>query len=225
MTEQLATYTGSALDPNNFGHSWTVAQQLAKSDLLPPHFKGKPENVLLVLALAQQLDLSPIMALNQVSVIGQKPCLQASLMIALLNKSGLIRGPLQFEYSGDPGQPARSCSAYATDSDTGEVIRSEPVSLAMAQAEGWTRNPKYRSMPDVMLKWRAASFFVRTYYPQVVLGLHTAEEVEDAATAGPASSSNGHMSEREKLAALRAKRAAETPQAEAQPEQIGRAHV
>jgi hypothetical protein len=177
--EQLATYQGSALSAENLGHTSELAVRLSKSDLLPPHFKGKPENVLLVLALAQNLNINPIMALQQVSVIGGKPCLQASLMLSLLNNSGKITGPIRFEWVGQPAQPSRGCIAKATDAATGETVQSEPVTLAMAQAEGWTRNAKYKSIPDTMLKWRAASFFVRTYYPEVVLGLHSAEELTD----------------------------------------------
>lgn len=177
--EQLATYQGSALSAENLGHTSELAVRLSKSDLLPPHFKGKPENVLLVLALAQNLNINPIMALQQVSVIGGKPCLQASLMLSLLNNSGKITGPIRFEWVGQPAQPSRGCIAKATDAATGETVQSEPVTLAMAQAEGWTRNAKYKSIPDTMLKWRAATFFVRTYYPEVVLGLHSAEELTD----------------------------------------------
>ncbi len=177
--DQLATYQGSALSAENLSHTSELAVKLSKSDLLPPHFKGKPENVLLVLALAQNLNINPIMALQQVSVISGKPCLQASLMLSLLNNSGKITGPIRFEWVGQPAQPSRGCIAKATDTATGETVQSEPVTLAMAQAEGWTRNPKYKSIPDTMLKWRAASFFVRTYYPEVVLGLHSAEELTD----------------------------------------------
>ena len=179
MQDQLATYQGSALSAENLGHTSELAVKLSKSDLLPQHFKGKPENILLVLALAQNLNINPIMALQQVSVIGGKPCLQASLMLSLLNNSGKITGPIRFEWIGQAGTPSRGCIAKATDAATGETVQSEPVTLQMAEAEGWTRNPKYKSIPDTMLKWRSASFFVRTYYPEVVLGLHSAEELTD----------------------------------------------
>lgn len=179
MPNELATYQGSALSAENLEHTSTLAVKLSKSDLLPPHFKGKPENVLLVLALAQNLNINPVMALQQVSVISGRPCLQASLMISLLNSSGKIKGPLRFEWIGQPASHERGCIAKATDAATGETVQSEPVTLGMAQAEGWTRNPKYKSLPDTMLKWRAASFFVRTFYPEVVLGLHSEDEMTD----------------------------------------------
>jgi len=202
MSELITTSpAASPLDAQNFDHSLKLAERLAKSDLLPAHFKNKPENVLLVLALAQNLDVNPVMALQQISVIGGKPCLQATLMIALLNQKGVLLGPLRFRWEGERDKPDRRCIAVGTDKATGESIESEPVSLALAQAEGWTRNPKYRTMPDTMLKWRAAAFFIRSYYPEVVLGMHTAEELEDVNVATRTVPTG---SAREKLAALRA---------------------
>jgi len=201
MQDQLATYQGSALSAENLGHTSELAVKISKSDLLPPHFKGKPENVLLVLALAQNLNINPIMALQQVSVISGKPCLQASLMLSLLNNSGKITGPIRFEWIGQAGTPSRGCIAKATDTATGETVQSEPVTLQMAEAEGWTRNPKYKSIPDTMLKWRSASFFVRTYYPEVVLGLHSTEELTDVEKS---ERSDRQLSGQERLRQLRA---------------------
>ena len=73
--------------------------------------------------------------------------------------------------------PKRTCTASATLADTGEVVETI-VSMEMATAEGWTKNSKYKTMPDQMLIYRAATFLVRTYCPQVLLGLRTDVEVE-----------------------------------------------
>ena len=39
---------------------------------------------------------------------------------------------------------------------------------------------KWQTMPEQMLRYRAASFFVRAYAPELSLGLATREEVEDS---------------------------------------------
>jgi hypothetical protein len=49
----------------------------------------------------------------------------------------------------------------------------------MAKLEGWTRNSKYQSMPELMLRNRAATFFGRQYIPDLLLGVQTSEEVVD----------------------------------------------
>lgn len=206
MTTELTTTTPQRdlLAPENVGPAYELATRLSKADLLPPHFRGKPENILIVLSLAQNLNVNAMMALQQISVISGKPCLQATMMISLLNNAKKLTGPLRFRFEGEPATPSRRCTAYGTDAATGQEIESIPVSLAMAQAEGWTRNAKYKTLPDVMLQWRAASFFVRAYFPEVVLGLHTAEELEDVAQVRAATPpTQGGMTHAERLASLR----------------------
>ena len=51
--------------------------------------------------------------------------------------------------------------------------------MRMAKLEGWTRNSKYQSMPELMLRNRAATFFGRQYIPDLLLGVQTSEEVVD----------------------------------------------
>ena len=51
--------------------------------------------------------------------------------------------------------------------------------MKMARQEGWTKNSKYQSMPEYMLKNRAATFFGRQYIPDLLLGVQTSEEVVD----------------------------------------------
>jgi hypothetical protein len=47
--------------------------------------------------------------------------------------------------------------------------------------EGWVSKDgsKWKTMPDVMLRYRAASFFGRLYAPEVLNGMKTVEEIED----------------------------------------------
>ena len=51
----------------------------------------------------------------------------------------------------------------------------------MAKAEGWLQKQgsKWQTMPDLMLRYRAAAFFARQYAPELTMGMHTAEEVAD----------------------------------------------
>jgi hypothetical protein len=53
--------------------------------------------------------------------------------------------------------------------------------MEMADKEGWTKKPgsKWLSMPNQMLRYRAAAFWQRAYCPEISMGLMTAEEAED----------------------------------------------
>jgi hypothetical protein len=59
--------------------------------------------------------------------------------------------------------------------------------MAMAEAEGWTKNPKYRTMPDQMLRYRSATMLIRLFAPEVMMGLPVAEEIDVVQARGPAS--------------------------------------
>ena len=53
--------------------------------------------------------------------------------------------------------------------------------MQMADAEGWTKKngSKWKTMPELMLSYRAATFFGRMYCPDLLMGMQTADEVED----------------------------------------------
>lgn len=55
------------------------------------------------------------------------------------------------------------------------------MTLRMAEMEQW--KGKWKSMPELMLKYRAAAFFIRTVAPEILFGLYTQEEAVDIAEA------------------------------------------
>jgi hypothetical protein len=65
--------------------------------------------------------------------------------------------------------------------------------MKMAKAEGWVskNGSKWQTMPELMIRYRAAAFFGRLYAPEIMMGMQTMEEVIDVthqdvrATAAP----------------------------------------
>jgi hypothetical protein len=53
--------------------------------------------------------------------------------------------------------------------------------MQTAQDEGWLSKPgsKWKTMPEQMLKYRAASFFAKVHCSDYLLGIPTIEEVHD----------------------------------------------
>lgn len=112
-------------------------------------------------------------------VIHGKPAIETQLQIALFNKGGQFSS-LKYKISGKGDD--QTCVAYATDLQTKEVIEGPPVSIAMAKAEGWysKAGSKWKTLPELMLRYRAAAFFIRLYSPETTMGLHTTEELYDS---------------------------------------------
>jgi len=74
------------------------------------------------------------------------------------------------------------CVAWVVEKATGERLESTPITMEMAVKEGWYQKngSKWQSMPEQMLRYRAASFFGRIYAPDLLMGLRTQEEEQDS---------------------------------------------
>jgi hypothetical protein len=158
-----------------FEHLWRVAKAFSMSGMVPGHFQGKPESCMVALMYAQQLGEHPMVMFQEVTVINGRPGTSARFAISRANKSGLLQGPISWKSKGQGD--ALEVTASATWRDTGEVI-STTVTMREAAADGWTRNSKYKSIPEQMLRWRAATRLINLYLPEVLFGLGVREEAE-----------------------------------------------
>lgn len=137
---------------------------------------------MVALMMAQQLEVNPLLALQNLQVINGRPGFSASFAIGLCNRRGPFQGPITWESSGKGDD--LEVTAKAIIRETGEVV-GVSVSMAMAKAEGWVKNPKYRSIPEQMLRYRSATWLIRLYAPDVLLGFGTSDEIEDTAGVQP----------------------------------------
>lgn len=172
---------GFLSNPAAFEHTWRVAKAFSMSQMVPPHFQQKPENCMVALMMAQQLEVNPLLALQNLTVIQGRPGFNAQFAIALANRRGPFAGPITWRSKGQGD--SLEVSAHAVIKSTGEAV-SVMVSMEMAKAEGWTKNPKYRSIPEQMLRYRSATWLIRLYCPEVLLGFGTSDELDDTVKAG-----------------------------------------
>jgi hypothetical protein len=160
-------------DAGSFEHLYRVAKAFSMSGMVPQHYQGKPEACMVALMLAEQLGESPMLIFQEMVPINGRPSTSARFAIARANRSGLLKGPITWASKGT-GE-ALEVQALATLAETGEAITAV-VSMKEAAADGWTKNPKYRSMPEQMLRWRSATRLINLYIPEVLFGLGVREE-------------------------------------------------
>ena len=192
--KELPVYTGDSLAKNNlafltdsaaFNHLWRVATGYSRSKLVPEQFRGKSDDCFIICQLAIRLNVDPFMLMQSTYIVHGRPGFEAKLAIALLNSSGKIKGTVKTEFSGigdDYG-----CRAWCVDAETGDRVDGPKIDIKMVKAEGWlkdngTQKSKWATMPDMMFRYRAASYLIKTNYPEVLMGMPTVEEVEDVAT-------------------------------------------
>ena len=73
-----------------------------------------------------------------------------------------------------------TCTAYATHHKTG-TLGEATVSWRMVKAEGWIAKDgsKWKTMPEMMFRYRSAMFLARLFCPEVLMGMQTTDELED----------------------------------------------
>ena len=153
---------------------------LAKSPLLPEVFRGNPGSVMIALNMAQRLRMDPLMVCQNIVIVHGNAGLSGKFAIALLNRSAKY-ARIEYRYvNGKDYTGGMQVIGHRKD-DPGDKRPDvgTAVTLEMARAEGWTSNKKWQTMPEQMMRYRAAAFFARAFVPEELLGMQTAEELED----------------------------------------------
>ncbi|MGP5441850.1 recombinase RecT [Pseudomonas helleri] len=179
-----------------------------------PNPAGLP-NCVVALNMAMRMGADPLMVMQNLYVIEGRPSWSSQFIIAAINSCGRF-SPLRFEISEPDKEETvefkavvwkndkkteekrstkvqhRTCRAWVIEKETGERLDGPTVSMQMAIDEGWlTKNgSKWQTMPEIMLRYRAASLFGRLYAPELLMGLQTQEEAQDFIDATPDGAGN-----------------------------------
>jgi len=183
MTDSTAitTTTGSVFnDIAAFEDAQRIAKALASSTLIPPQFQGQQgfANCLVALEIANRMGMGIFQVMQNLHIIHGRPSWSSQFIIALINGCGRFE-PLQYELGGKGEEMACRCSAV--EKASGKTVTGPAVSMAMARAEGWSTKAgsKWKTMPELMLRYRAAAMFGRLYVPDLLVGIQSQEEVVD----------------------------------------------
>lgn len=171
-----------AFSMRGFDHAQRVAKMLASSNLIPEAYRGNIQNTMIALELANRIGASPLLVMQNLYIVQGKPSWSSSFIIASLNACHRF-SPLRFAMSGEGDD--YGCAAWAYDLATGDKLEGPKVTWTMAKAEGWhgKAGSKWKTMPELMFRYRAAAFFGRLYAPDILMGMQTAEEVYDVQAA------------------------------------------
>lgn len=193
---QLVNFFESNETLNVFGNvkDFEMAQRmavpLAQSDIVPDAYKNKIGNCIIAIDIANRMGLNPLMVMQNLYVVRGKPSWSGQACRALIDNDGRYKNSRPV-YIGERGQDNWGCHLEAEDVRTGEIVKGPTVDILMAKREGWyskkdkngNETSKWQSMPELMLAYRAASFFARVYCPSAMMGFQTVEEINDVENA------------------------------------------
>ncbi len=181
-------------DAKAFELAQREAAAYASSDLVPKEYQGKVQNVLVAWNMAKRMNADPLAVMQSLHIIHGRPGFSAKFLIAAFNQCGRFSA-IRYKCETDAAGNEISCVAYATEKETGDVIEGVKVTLEMAEDEGWATKSgsKWKTMPSLMLRYRAAAFLVRTTAPEICLGMQTDDEIRDTIDAAGVSPSTGAL--------------------------------
>lgn len=167
------------LDPRSLRDARVLAKDMYDSRLFGAY--GTPQAVLSTVMLGRELGLPMMAALRSVHIIEGRHALSASLMVALILKSGMA------EYFEPVGFSEKEATYETLRKGARHPVRlTHTIEMGLEawpkakldwedrfKASGWGRNP------TDMLVARASSRLARMVYPDLLAGLYTPEDLAE----------------------------------------------
>jgi hypothetical protein len=186
--EMKNTETLSLMRAGGIDQLWKVATAFSRSTIVPKDYQSKPDNCLVAIEMASTVGASALTVMQNLYIVHGKPSWSSQYIISQINACGRFT-PLKWKIN-KTGKKVKSVKgeienveyiAYATEISTGEITESPVISIEMAISEGWYNKAgsKWQTMPDLMGRYRSASFFGKLYCPEILNGLQTNDEIQD----------------------------------------------
>jgi hypothetical protein len=177
MSQQLATRNNNQIaaapSESEFGVMKEQAKMLIASKFLPSSITT-PEQAIAVILTGRELGIGTMAALNNITVIQQKPTVSPQLMLALIERSGLLENIIIKPNHSPDG---RTSQVAVTMKRKGRTEHTEIFGTSEAMALRLLDKDNYKKQAATMFKWRAVAACARVVFPDVILGLYTPDEV------------------------------------------------
>lgn len=158
------------------------AKMFCGSSLVPQQFQGEQNfgNAIIALEMAQRMNASPLMVMQNLYIVYGNPGWSSKFLIATFNQCGRFEA-IKYKETGKKGTDSQGVIAYTREKGSDEIIQGPEVTILIAKQEGWydKKGSKWKTMPDQMLRYRAAAWLIRTTAPEISMGLQTTDEIID----------------------------------------------
>lgn len=187
-----------------FNRLRTLSEVMANSgNFVPAHFRGKPDSCMAVVMQAARWGMDPFAVAQKTFIVGDSGVLgyEAQLVNAVVNSMAPTKDRIHFEWFGAweniVGRFVEKTSTkgnkyiapgWSLADEKGVGIRafatlkgeSEPRELILMLSQAQVRNSTlWASDPRQQLAYLAVKRWARLYCPDVILGVYTADEIEE----------------------------------------------
>lgn len=163
-----------------------VARLYSKSTMVPDVYRGNESNCFVACELSARMNVSPVLVMQNLYIVHGKPSWAGQACKALIDGCGKFKQS-EFVFVGERDTSDWGCFLQAINISTGKITRGTVITWQMAEDEGWVKKTgsKWKTMPEQMMKYRAAAFFARSECPEVLMGYQTADEIDDISRPEP----------------------------------------
>lgn len=178
MSNQLTAQPSTFLSPKSAPEAFQIAENLAKSNMIPKNFIGKPNDIVVCMAYGAELGLQPLQSLQNIAVINGNPSLWGDAMRALVLNSHDLVSLKEWDENG-----TFYCEITRRTRAGGEItIRKSFGDAEAQQANLLGKQGPWKQYPNRMKQMRAFGFAARDAYADRLRGFITREEAEDMPT-------------------------------------------
>jgi hypothetical protein len=167
---------GRGLEISSLEDAFEVSKVLAiAGTAVPKHLRDKPGLCLNVCLMAYALNIDPFALANKTYEVNDRLCYESALYHAVVLQRAPITGRIKASYDGEG--PKRTCKVWATlkdDGDTVEYVSPPTGSIKPKNSPLWTNDP------DQQLFYFSVRSFARRHFPDVMMGIFTVDEMQDA---------------------------------------------
>ncbi len=177
MSNVITTRPAGAqvLRPQTFDQLWQFATMAAKSSLVPPAYKSKPEDIMLAVQMGSEVGLAPMQALQNIATINGRPALWGDAQLGLCKSHPAW---VSIEETMTGAGETRKARCVVIRNGEPPVVREFGYTEAK-QAGLWGKSGPWTQYPDRMMQMRARGFALRDAFPDALRGLLSEHEAID----------------------------------------------
>nr|MBP8285152.1 recombinase RecT [Chromatiaceae bacterium] len=211
-------------DPATLANMQRMAEAMATARItVPKHLAGSPGDCLAIVMQAAQWQMNPFAVAQKTHVVNGALGYEAQLVNAVVSASSLLASRIQYAFEGD----WKGCNGKADKSDERAVVVSatltgehQPRALRVSMAQvGEVRNsPLWVADPRQQLAYLATKRWARLHAPDVMLGVYSVDELQDATERPMGPAEVVSMPSASRTADVKAKLAARQPARTPEPD-------
>lgn len=169
MNKMVTTFA-----PQSLSEAREFSKELAASGLVPECYRNKPTDILVAIQWGYELNLQPLQALQNITVMKGKPTVWGDTLLSLV-----VSHPAFAGCDETVANNIATCTVKRkTKGGIQETVRTFSKQDAEV-AELWSKRGPWQTYPKRMLQMRARGFALRDAFPDALKGVISTEEAMD----------------------------------------------